>query len=116
MTLAAGKRNALITIYEPKKVRDSLNQITEEYVPKMKVWAWVKGDTGMTAIRQSSTRDGVTRDINSYSFRINYRPTGIDTGMRIGYAGMMFDIQQVRHDLERKRWTDLVSEEGVHNG
>lgn len=116
MTLAAGFLNARIEIHSREQVRDELNQPTDVWMLQQRRWAFVKGNTGMATIRQSASQDGVTRDMNFYSFRVRYSPQGIDSGMRVFYAGRYFDIKQIRHDFVRREWTDLVCETGGNDG
>lgn len=79
------------------------------------IWANAMGASGMASIRQSSSQDGVARSLNSYSFRIRYRPA-VTADMRLVCGGEIFDIKQVRHDLAERLWTDLVCEQGADDG
>lgn len=119
MTLAAGTLNRQIVIEGRVATKDELNQPIESWQAIDTVWANIKGDTGMSAIRQSAASQGLTRDINSYSFRIRYYPTGLNSGMRcwiVGEPDAYYDIKQIRHDRSRREWTDLVCEEGGNDG
>lgn len=113
MSIDAGKLSSRIWILAPTKVRDELNQpLPDAYDPLMRLWAQPAGASGMASIMQSRTEDGVPRELNSYSFRIRYRPHGITSDMRVldTDTNMLFNIKQIRHDLARRQWTDLVCE------
>lgn len=119
MTLAAGILNRQLVIEGPVTERDELNQTIAGWQLIDTVWANIKGDTGMSSIRQSAAADGITRNINNYSIRIRYYPTGLTSGMRcwvVGEPDVYYDIKQIRHDRARREWTDLVCEEGGNNG
>ena len=109
--MQAGNLNRRIEIQKQTEVRLPSGQPKLEWTVYKRVWAWVKGATGMASVRQSGLQDNVAGSLNSYSFRIRYR-ADITNAMRIAYGGFTFDIKQVRHDLAGHEWTDLVCEEG----
>jgi len=115
MSLLAGKLNRRITLQQRTKVQDSAGQEIDEWTEVVRVWAWVKTQNGMAVARQTGTSDGVAMSVNSYSFRIRYRPSVTDD-MRVVYGGLNFDIKQVRHDLAGHEWTDIVCEQGGNDG
>lgn len=113
MSIDAGKLSSRIWILQPTAEVDELNQpVGNGFAPYMRLWAQPAGATGMGSIRQSGTQEGVPREVNSYSFRIRYRPYGINSGMRVldTTTNMYFNILQIRHDLAKRQWTDLVCE------
>lgn len=109
MTLAAGNLNRRITIQRRQTGEDAAGQPLDGWEDVVQVWANVKGQTGLGTI--ASAQQGVSAPLNAYSFRIRYRPT-IDESMRVVYQGTPYDIQQARHDLDRREWTDLVCKVG----
>lgn len=112
MGLAAGKLNRLITIQQRGVGVDALNQPLSVWNTLAVVYANVVGSTGMANIRQSTTsEEGLTREVNAYSFRIRYR-TDVNAKMRVMLEGVPYDIKQVRHDHANREWTDLVCEVG----
>jgi SPP1 family predicted phage head-tail adaptor len=115
MSLSAGKLNRRITLQRRTKAQDSTGQEVDEWTDVVRVWAWVKTQSGMSATRQSSVVDGVAMSLNSYSFRVRYRP-GVTDDMRVAYQGVFFDIKQVRHDIAGHIWTDIVCEQGGNDG
>jgi SPP1 family predicted phage head-tail adaptor len=117
VSLAAGTMNRRITVQRRTGARDALNQPVDtwENVFPGPLWCNIKGATGLGTIKASLP--SVPTEANQYSFRIRYRPTGIDIGMRVvDKAGTIFDIKAIRHDMERQEWTDLVCETGRTNG
>jgi head-tail adaptor len=79
------------------------------------VWANVKGQTGLGAVREAQ---GKIPDGGSlYSIRIRFRPNaGITAGMRYSAGDQHFDIHKIRHDFERREWTDLICTHGASDG
>lgn len=113
--MKAGNLNRRILIQKRTQVQDEAGQPIDAWVDVVKVWAWVKTQSGMAVARQSTAQDGVAMSVNSYSFRIRYRPSVTDD-MRVVYGGLNFDIKQVRHDLAGHDWTDIVAEQGGNDG
>lgn len=109
--MKAGDLNRSITVEVRGGGVDAAGQEVQTWTTFTTLWANVKGATGMASIRQSAPEDGVARELNGYSFRIRYR-TDITPGMRVSFAGDVFDIKQVRHDYAGRVWTDLVAEAG----
>jgi head-tail adaptor len=58
----------------------------------------------------------VAASVNSYSWEIRYRPTGIDVGMQLVYQGIAFDIISLKHDFERHQWTNIICQQGGNAG
>ena len=121
MALAAGTLNRRGTIQRRQDGEDEAGQPLDDWDVVAKVWAHVKGQTGMGAI--TGLQDNVAASIDRYSIRIRYR-TGLDAGMRWCFndendepiESEPFDIKQVRMDFERKEWTDLITEKGGSQG
>lgn len=109
--MKAGKLRHLILIQSRDTGTDDAGQPVETWTDVASVWADILGATGMATIK--APLDGV--EINAYSFRIRYR-TDINAGMRVVSDGLNYDIKQVRHDLARREWTDLVCEVGGNDG
>ena len=113
MSIDAGKFSSRIWILKPTTAVDELNQpLPDRFEPYMRLWAQPAGASGMASIMHTRTEDGVPRELNAYSFRIRYRPFGITSDMRVldTTTNMYFNIKQIRHDLARRQWTDLVCE------
>ena len=112
--MEAGRLNRRIVIQKRTQVQDETGQATDAWVDVVKLWAWVKTQTGMGSLRNDQA-GSVSMSLVAYSFRIRYRPSVTDD-MRVVYGGLNFDIKQVRHDLADHDWTDLVCEEGGNAG
>lgn len=114
MGLNVGTLNRLITIQAKQAGVDAAGQPVNTWTDVAKVWANVKGETGMASIRKTLPRDGVSMSLDAYSFRIRFR-TDFTAGMRVLYQGTAFDILQVRMDYAGRVWTDLVCETGRYD-
>lgn len=121
MSLAAGTLNRRGTIQQRQSGEDDAGQPLTGWDDVAKVWANVKGQSGMGSI--TGLQDNVAASIDRYSIRIRYR-TGLDAGMRWCFndaddepiESAPFEIRQVKMDFDRKEWTDLVCELGGSNG
>jgi SPP1 family predicted phage head-tail adaptor len=121
MGLAAGSLNRRGTIQRRTDGETPEGQPIDVWVDVAKVWANVKGQTGMGSI--TGLQDNVAASINRYSVRIRFRQ-GIDAGMRWCFndgndapiESNPFDIKHVRMDWEGRDWTDLVCEQGGSQG
>lgn len=117
MTLAAGELNRRIEIQE--RLPDALDELGMPVVGDAAWtlhafrWANIKGQSGMGVIRDST--EGADTTVNAYSFRIRYLRT-VTPGMRVLFEGQVYDIKDVRHDLGRQDWTDLICQVGVSDG
>ncbi len=109
-----GERNRLLVIEKLTDAVDEANQPIGGWAFVMRRWGKPLTATGMASVRGSVA--GIAAAPVRYSWRINYTPTGIDTGMRAVYRGAIFNIQEVRHDHGGREYTDLVCEEGGNNG
>lgn len=114
MTLSSGSLSRRIRIERRVAGTDAAGQPLDTWELVAELWASVKGQTGMGVIRER-LQDNVEASINAYSFRIRFRED-LDAGMRVVYGGRPYDIKQVRLDLDRREWTDLVCEQGGSNG
>lgn len=113
MSIAAGNLNRRIRIEYKVAGVGPAGQPLVTWLPLIDLWCNIKGQTGMGALSQSLPQDGVGMAMSSYSFRIRYNPSVIDTAMRVSLDGVKFDILQVRHDYERHDWTDLICHTGA---
>ena len=109
--MKAGKLRNLITIQSRDSGEDAAGQPLQTWTDVASVWADILGANGMQTIK--APLDGV--EINSYSFRIRYRED-INAGMRVVSNGQHFDVKQVRLDMARKEWADLICQLGGNEG
>lgn len=117
--MRAGTLRTWIRIERREDGTDEAGQPNGAWVEVVTVLSDPRGQTGMGAITRN--QDNVGASINAYSFRIRFR-RGIDQGMRVielfdgQPVGEPFDIKNVRFDLVRRQWTDLVCEQGGGDG
>lgn len=94
---------------------DALNQPTGAWEDVRSLWADPRGLAGMSVIKA-----GLPVDVVDLSWRVRYRPTGVDVGMRVahtrGGATVYYDIKSLRHDEANREWTDLVCQRGGNDG
>lgn len=108
-----GTLNRRITIQRQSTSTDEAGQPLDVWTDVATVWANVKGQTGLGAIKD--VQGNVSSSISRYSFRIRFR-AGLDAGMRVIYNAVPFDVTQVRMDFAEREWTDLVCELGGNDG
>lgn len=117
MSEAAGDYNKLITIERKVGTRNAANQridTWEQFGPKR--WAKAIGQSGMGVVRMAAmTEAGVEISANNYVWRLR-QVEDITADMRVVYRGVIYDIRQVKQDLARGWWTDLVCETGFNDG
>ena len=115
MSRAAGEYTRKVTIRERGTDTDDENQPTGNWTIKFRLWAKPRSKTGMSSVRAAES--GVAVSPTLYSWRINYRPVGITTGMQLEDPdGLIGDIVEVIHDVAEHEWTDLVCQVGASNG
>ena len=117
MTTPAGTKTCKIAIQRRTGAVDTANQPLDEWENVFPpIWAQPRSATGMAAVR--AAQEGVAVSPSKVSWRINFRNVGIDNSMRVLHIefGIAYDIRDIRHDLERRQWTDLVCETGGNNG
>lgn len=116
MSLAAGEFNRRIKVRTRAAGRDPFRQPNAGWAepPVWEGWANIRGSTGMGTVNQFAAREGITRDLNSYSVRVRYNPRKFDSGMQVEIVadGILLNVKQVRHDFTNREWTDLVCEAG----
>lgn len=108
MTMSATKRRRLIYVQRRVDGVDSLNQPLSGFETILTLWAHIRGQNGMAAVR--GMEEGIDVATTRYSFRIKYRPTGLDDDMIVLYAGREYAITDIRHDHDGHVWTDVVCE------
>lgn len=114
MSNNVGERTRLIHIEKRTAGKDAANQPIDVWEFVMRRWGKPLTATGMSAVR--SAQEGVPAVPGRYSWRVKFTPTGIDVGMRVNYKGVIFAIQDIRHDYANREYTDLVCEQGGNNG
>jgi SPP1 family predicted phage head-tail adaptor len=123
VSLASGDLSRLLRIERRVAGTDSLNRPLTGWEAVVSVWGQPRGRTGMGVVR--AEEQGVPADVSTHSFRIRYRPTGLDTGMRVrlderrpddSVLTTYYEITNIVHDRDRREWTDLVCRGGASDG
>lgn len=112
LALPAGLLNRRISI-DARRQEMSGGQLVDEWERVFDGWAQI--DPRNTRATQVPSSDGVARDIESYTFRIRYRPS-INAGMRVIYQGNTFEIVGVLHDFVGHIYTDILCAFGGAQG
>jgi SPP1 family predicted phage head-tail adaptor len=105
----AGSLNRRITIQKPVNAQDEAGQQLQAWDTVCQRWANVSGQTGMGTI--TGAQENVSASVERYSIRIRYFE-GVAAGMRAVLGDKVFTIRQVRHDIAKRDYTDLVCELG----
>jgi len=113
MSIGAGSLTRKLYIEKPSGAVDAANQPVGTWLAFKTVWGRPVGPTGMSVVRASM--EGVPITPGRYSWRIRYRPN-VTSDMRVRYKDMIFSVSEVRHDLDRQEYTDLVCQLGGNNG
>lgn len=101
--LTAGSLNRRITIQGPGPTRDSAGQPVGGWVDVATVWADVRQQSGLQAIKAGAPTGSL-----SASIRIRWR-AGVTDRMRVLYDGQVYRIAAVIRD-PRRVFIDLVCE------
>lgn len=117
MSEAAGEYNQLITIEQKVGTRNEANQLINTWEQfGTKRWAKAIGQSGMGVVRMAAASSaGVEISANNYVWRVRHTEA-ITADMRVVYRGVIYDIKQVKQDMQRGEWTDLVCETGFNDG
>lgn len=99
-----GKLDRRITIEKQTEERDEGGQPKQVWTKVKTVWANVRFERGMEAIR-----NGKDTAVRRASIRIRYR-TDIDEGMRVTYNKQVFQIHSILPDESDRTFMDLVVE------
>lgn len=113
--MSQGKKNRYVAIEHKVGTRNEYNQVVDTWFPLIWRWAEILGDTGRSSIR--AAEDGLPVNVNRVSIRINYdKQKLVKEDMRVTYMGTVYDIRGIRHDEAKRKFTDLICEEGGNNG
>lgn len=116
MSIAAGALNRRIYVQERAAGKDSLNNPNGAWGTVLTLWSQPKGMNGLGAIRAAEGDAPI--DVERVSFRVRYRPTGLNDKQRIVIAtsGDIFSVIAVKHDHQDREWTDIIAEKGANSG
>jgi SPP1 family predicted phage head-tail adaptor len=97
-----GRLNSRCTLQQPNTAQDALGQPVPGWVDVAQVWADIRYQSGVSAIKA-----GADVSVVNVSVRIRYRG-GVNSGMRVAHGATVMDVQAVLpHGRE---WLDLVCE------
>lgn len=111
LVLPSGLLNRRIRI-EKRSEEMSGGQLVDGWTPHLTCWAQVNPKNSLA----SNPADGVARSIGTYVFRIRYRASGIDAGMRVIYQEQYFEVTGVIQDIAGHIYTDVVCQLGGAGG
>jgi SPP1 family predicted phage head-tail adaptor len=100
--MSAGQLRHLVTLQSQVTMQDNLGQPSTAWTTVASVWADVRYQTGLEAIKS-----GADVSIVRVSVRMRYRV--VSAGQRVLYDGTVFNILAVQPDV-RKAYVDLVAE------
>lgn len=95
--------NQRVTIEKTVDAKDALGQILPGWATHAVVWADIRHQSGVEAIKADAPVSTVKASI-----RIRYR-TDLNAGMRVSYGAAAYNITAVLPDA-RKKFVDLVCE------
>lgn len=108
MSINAGEFRCRINVTQRSNARDALNNPSRVFLPFKTLWAKPIGTSGYSA-QQAATQEGVTKSLDTVTWRIRFREDINNSGeFRVEYGGKLFDIKLVRPDLANREWVDLV--------
>lgn len=96
--------NHRITLLKPPVGTDAAGRALKEWVSLPSIWADVRFQSGVEAIR-----GGADTSIVKVSIRIRAR-ADVDTGMRAQYKGVEYDIKSALPDNNDRQFMFLVCE------
>lgn len=106
--MKAGQLNRRIRIEQRVSGTDEAGQPLDTWELVAEVWADIRGQTGLGSMKEM--QGDLPAPVSRYSIRIRFRE-GLDAGMRVVYAGQVFEVKQApRMDYAKREWTDLVCE------
>lgn len=112
-TIRAGRKNRRFYLQSPPTTKNGLNEIVGGWTTRMTVVGDMRGETGLTSIRNSGSSDVVAGALR-YSLRVNYNLSINDAMRALDDNGTIYSIPAggVKHDIAGRRWTDIVLQVG----
>jgi SPP1 family predicted phage head-tail adaptor len=102
--MKAGLLKTKITIQQQTATQDAAGQITGGWSTLASVWADVRQQRGLEAIRADAMSSATKASI-----RIRRR-TDVNAGMRVLQGTTLYNILAVSQDVNSKDYTDLICE------
>lgn len=102
--MKAGLLKTKVTIQQQTATQDAAGQITGGWSTLASVWADVRQQRGLEAIRADAMSSATKASI-----RIRRR-TDVNAGMRVLQGATLYNILAVSQDVNSKDYTDLICE------
>lgn len=97
-----GQLNRLVALQSRTAGVDALGQPVGAWAEVALVWASIRNQSGLQALRADQPVS-----IVQLSIRIRYR-AGVNAGMRVVHGATVYEISAVLPDEAGRQWTDLV--------
>ena len=102
MGVSAGQLRHRVELQTQVATQDALGQPSTSWLTTATVWADIRYQTGLSAIKS-----GADISVVRASIRMRYRP--INAGQRVTHDGTVFNIEAVQPDV-RRAYVDCVAE------
>lgn len=99
-----GRLNRRVVLQQQGVGRDEIGQPLAGWMDVASIWAHIRHLSGMEAVKADAPVS-----MTKASIRIRYR-AGVQAGMRVVHAGVVYSIVAVLPDLAGREYIDLVCE------
>ena len=100
--MSAGQLRSLVELQSPVATQDEAGQPSTSWLTVATVWADIRYQTGLSAIKSGA-------DVSVVRVSIRMRHRAVNAGQRIAYEGTVFNIEAVQPDV-RRAYVDCVCE------
>ena len=100
--MSAGQLRHLVALQSPIGTQDDTGQPSTAWLTTATVWADIRYQTGLSAIKSGS-------DVSVVRVSIRMRYRAINAGQRVTFEGVVFNIEAVQPDV-RRAYVDCVAE------
>lgn len=109
--MRAGLLKTLVSIQRPAPVKDELGQPIPTWPELAKVWADIRFQSGLEAVRADAPVS-----VAKASIRIRRRTDVLPNMRVVDDEGRIYDIKAVLPDKQSRQYIDLLCETGANNG
>lgn len=99
-----GRMNRRVVLQLQGLGRDEIGQPNDSWVDVVSIWADIRHQSGLEAVKADASVS-----MTKASIRIRYR-SGVQAGMRVMHAGVVYSIVAVLPDVSGREYIDLVCE------
>lgn len=100
--MSAGQLRHLVELQSQAATQDELGQPSTSWLTTASVWADIRYQTGLSAIKSGA-------DVSVVRVSIRMRHRAVNAGQRILHEGVAFNIEAVQPDI-RRAYIDCVCE------